>query len=229
MIKIDYKSLSLTRFNAQSKGIIVPIVDDVFGDIGTKIPERLYLEFSALVHRALNSSYMSDYKSGLVLFGFGTDDLYPDVLAHEFNSVPFGTLRSRHYGDFGFVTNGPTIVPFANRDVMDILIQGVSTHLMEFFAEAIGAAAEEIVERVLRDNMTLSSDEQKVAKRLSSKAVSKIIEKYSEQIPKYTQYKYVHKMVSAVENMPKEELATLAEALVEVTAHKSRHPMRWKR
>ena len=213
---IDFDGPDLDKFSKDATDIIEPVVDQVFSDIDLTVPRETIPEFAKLVHTALNSSYLSDYETGLVVFGFGSQELFPQLFEVRFDSTPFGVIRSRFRRKTDIIADGPGIFPLAEREVMDTVIQGISTHLQEVAVETASVIANEVAERIIEDN--LPSDEHVVAKELAKRLIAERIKDYDEALDDYIGGTYVWEMVDTIENMPKEDIAVLAEALVEITA-----------
>ena len=154
--------------------------------------------------------------SGFVVFGFGESELFPKVYSVAFDTVPLGRIRSIFQHETDVIKNGASIYPLAERDVMDTVVRGVTEHLHEMFVEATAVIAREVAERIIRDNVAPA--EQAVSIELARRVVNDVVEDYGSATQGYIEDIYVHGMVETVENMPKEDIALLAEALVEITA-----------
>lgn len=214
--RIEFDHPSLNRFRRHMSEMIGPIVDGVFEGIGVKVARSTLPRFTDLIYTALTSPYMLDFKSGVVIFGFGASELFPGLINYEFDGTPFRTLRYKFEDNIEIHRDGATILPFADRDVMDTLIAGRSFHERELFLESLSIFAEEIANKIIEDN--LQPDEQLVGKALSNGIIKRKIRDFQEITDEYLKSKYVYKMIDVIDNMPKEDIAILAEALVEITA-----------
>jgi pentatricopeptide repeat protein len=209
---------SLSQFRVEASPIINPVAKEIMSDLNYEIPSDLYESFIDLVFTALNSSYTSSYHSGIVIFGFGADELFPSMIHCGFDTAPFGSVRSILFDTEHFRESGAFIFPFADREVMDIVIQGISDSVRSFVLSSMNSIGKEIADRVLRDNMTLSEEEYRVSDAINKKSVEEIVRRFSEELDGYCRRRYVNKMIEVIEHMSKEDLAVIAEALVDVTA-----------
>ncbi len=215
---VKFDPPSLTIFRRDAKEIIIPVMDEIFEDIEYKVPKSVHPKIIELVYRALNSSFVSAFLSGVVVFGFGKKELFPSMVAHEFDGITFGRMRTVRYSSVEEVASGPTIVPFADREIMDTLIQGTSRHMERFYLQVARAASIATASRILDENLSLTADERRVGMHLITKQIDDLGTFIASACDGYVHERYVNKMIDALEDMPKEELATVAEALVEVTA-----------
>ncbi len=214
--EIDFACPDLPTFQRDARDIVESVVENIFEDEEYEVPKDLLPKFGELVHAALKSTYLSDNASGLVIFGFGKDELFPQLVQYAFDGAPFGNLRTVFIRKVNVVDNGPTIVPFAAREVMDSIIQGIVVNLKEFYVESISVIANEVARRVIEDN--LNSQDHLVATKIAERLISKLVDDFRQASDAYVRETYVHPMIDIIKNMPKDEVAVLAEALVEVTA-----------
>lgn len=213
---IEYVSPDLATFTKDAEDIIQSVVESVFEDIEYKPPSELLPKFAALVFAALNSPYMSDFMSGLVVFGYGETELFPQLYEVAFDCLPFGQLRTMFIDQTNVLHDGAAIYPLAEREVMDSVLRGVTPHLHEMFVETASVIASEVAERIINDNV--KEDERTVSIALARKVITEVIENFGEISEEYIKDTYVYGMVETIDNMPKEDIAVLAEALVEITA-----------
>lgn len=212
----EFDSPTLTTFTSEAQDIIEAVAESVFADIDYHPPAEVLPKFVELVFTALSSSYVSDYASGLVVFGFGHEELFPQLKETIYDCVPLGVLRRTFTRTTDAQTNGATIAPLADRTIMDTLIQGTDDHLHSLFVEVASKIATGVAERIVKDN--LAKSDHIVAIDIAKRQIGKIIENLRESANEYIQVMYVNGMMNTIENMPKEDVAILAEALVEVTA-----------
>jgi hypothetical protein len=184
---------------------------------------KIKRRFGQLMYRAICSSYLSDYSAGVVIFGFGMDELLPAIHAEEFDGSSFGSLRScdRQIRPIS-QENSASVVPFADRNMMDVFMDGINLRTKRFFGALMQISANQIAERVIKDNFTLTDDQYGVVKAINTKAVKEIIGNFRTAADKWIREKSAERVLEVIKTLPKEDMAALAEALVEVTALKSK-------
>jgi hypothetical protein len=188
----------------------------VLSDINYDLPENLLPKFVELIYVAFTSSYTSGYATGLVVFGFGSDELFPKLHEVLFDSAPLDLVRSVQMRSTDILRDGAHIIPLADREIMDTLIQGIDDHLEDVYIECASVIANEVAGRIIRDY--LPHDDRLVATEIAKREIEGVIERFRTSIGGYVHQTNVGGMLRTLENMPKEDVAVLAEAMVEVTA-----------
>lgn len=171
---------------------------------------------------------LSDDFSGIVIAGYGDKEFFPSLKAYSIEGMVLNKLKYK-YDDFlsakvDFETNS-SIIPFAQREMVDTFMEGVDpsyrnleeTFLDEIFAEYIDLVTE---------NMTKYNEKEKNQFKQNSQKISdKILINYREKLEKYRKEVNVDSVVSVVSMLPKDELAAMAEALVNLTSFKRKVSM----
>ena len=156
--------------------------------------------------------------SGFVVAGFGTDDAFPVLHAFSVYGIAAGTVlysvnEVNRDGDLNQHPhpNPAMVVPFAQDDVVHTFVSGVDRRLLAVF----GQYAEELFARIAIIAGT-SQALQEELKAAAKNALKDLRDKISQHI------KQCHSgpLINTVSVMPKEDLAVLAEDLVNLTAIK---------
>lgn len=159
--------------------------------------------------------------SGLVVSGYGRDEAYPalcrfdldGLVADEAKFIQRSHFRIGHDG-------GASIQPFAQREMVDTFIAGIAPDYGDALDGFLAGFFEELPQRIgegLSDPTVRSEVETTIA------AIGAAAHQhFGNQLRAYTQERFVSPIVSAVEVLPKEELAEMAEALVNLTSFKRR-------
>jgi hypothetical protein len=215
---------TLAAFRRAASSEVAFAVSERFKSIpGYKVPDRLVPKFTELVYSALTSSYRSTYSSGVAVFGFGDRELLPRLVHHEFDGSCFGSLRSIDRQTSPITQrNHAQIIPFAQRETMDLFMSGVSHKARRVISGFLHDAFGEISERIIKDNFTIEDDHYAVIRAINQKTTNEIMEKFEKKFSNWIREESVLPILKEVSNLPKEDMANLAEALVEVTAHKAK-------
>jgi len=123
------------------------------------------------------------------------------------------------YDEINFET-GASIIPFAQKEMVDTFMEGVDpsyrrleeSYLREIFVEYTNLVA---------NNMTKYNEREKTRLKKTLHDISnEIIDDYIEKLEEYRKKKYINPITSVVSMLPKDELAAMAEALVNLTSFK---------
>lgn len=157
--------------------------------------------------------------SGLVIAGFGDDEYYPTVLSY--NVFGFFRNKLRKYLEPEKCSeNGVCgVTPFAQDDEVNSFMQGVSPRLFnhlqneynKVFTEFLGKL-DSVIDTAVKDNDSIKTDIANAARPLFTNM--------KENIDAFMRVNYIDKVIDMVEFLPKQDIAYMAESLVNLTAFK---------
>jgi len=204
-------------------------IHDVIGEVFEKLPigecEHQLQQAGSLI---LCKKFARRDYSGVVIAGYGEKDVFPALLAYECECVINNKLR---YIETNRVKVGTTdatvvasVVPFAQREMVNRFMEGVDpkyTEAVEGYVSALlakgypnriaealaGKISAELQESVLKELVELGS---------------KLAQDFTQGLQGYRQVQFISPVIDSVASLPKDELAAMAESLVNLTAFKRR-------
>ncbi|HXL68667.1 MAG TPA: hypothetical protein VN930_07895 [Xanthobacteraceae bacterium] len=188
-----------------------------YGDILDELQQEMFgsLKLSRHVGPALRTTVrlmhttVPSAGSGVVIAGMGESDLFPILLHYRVGSIAVGRLRYAKVRDIRVTRDDDAmIVPFAQRETIDMIIRGIFPELEEKF-----------VEMIARRRPVQAS---KSSKRRSRARVEKAANDLHEKMEQEVQRRYAQPFMAAVAALPRHDLAAMAEALVNLTAFRAR-------
>lgn len=188
----------------QYGGVIQESVKGIFGALSKEISDNLI---------RLASYYPSKLKfrnlySGIVVAGFGEAEVWPSMWLYRVDGMILDTLKYEKHDDVAIgVNSNSAIFPFARGDVVFSFIEGVDPIYMQF-------AESYVAELLTKYHETLE---------LKKEDGDKVIEDMKSELKEYRWMKNVRPILDALEGLPKDELATLAESLVYLTSLKLKY------
>src|SRR5258706_1418176 len=165
-------------------------------------------------------------RSGVVVAGFGEEELFPQCSYYTVNVITNGRLNYSVDGHTSTsYTTSAVIAPFAQDDVARMFLQGV--------APALQSALLDDFRRILReyppfivDNIPILTVQQKTAMKAVLAQISNDKFKSAlEKLTKYKQEKHIFPVTRVVAMLPKDSLADMAESLVNLTSFKRKVSM----
>ena len=178
----------------------------------------------AMVCTSLRAATWSPASSGVVVAGFGTSQLFPALSHYLVDGVLADNVRVRQLRGFQIGWKQSAVIcPFAQRDMVTTFMDGLHPdypsalvgfvdEMMQLFANHFGIEVEE----------ALPPDEYEALMGRMATARSETVELFQEQLKDLLEKQHSHPIMSVVEMLPKEELAEMAEALVNLTSLKRR-------
>ncbi len=211
------------NFIRRHKKAIKKIADEVF--------EKLPLDAASIrkLHRIaaylFSKSVFPNDTSGVVVAGFGRGDVFPSSVTYELECKVDGFLKYSEISRKSTVItedNSASITAFAQTEMVYTFMQGTDPFLArisgEFLEEVFKLYPEVIVEELGIKN---SKEGKRLRKSLKQKS-QELYRSYNEMVERYQREKHVHPILTMVQVLPKDELAVMAETLVNLTSFKRR-------
>jgi hypothetical protein len=194
-------------------------IKDIFEElpISKKQKQRIY----DLAYYIFTKDYFSDFCSGIVISGFGEKDNFPGAMNYVANGVLLGFFKYNLIDDHKLThRNSASILAFAQKDVAQTFISGMSESYDDMFSGYLSHLLDEFPEAIV-DSLNGISATQKASILGTIKNDSeKRLENFHNELDNFKHERFIDPLVHAVDFLPKDELATLAEALVNLTSLK---------
>lgn len=165
-----------------------------------------------LSYNAVRSEVFSDGLTGLVVGGFGKDDIFPSLFAVEIDGIFFGQVKVRTHTNIDIDRAGEraAIVPFAQSEMVERFLFGIDSQLQKLLLKFISDTAAKTVaalEDAGVDTQTL---------KISSEEYAGDVERLLLRL----KHSSKEEILDMVDFMPKQELAYAAEAFISLTSVK---------
>ncbi|WP_411063271.1 hypothetical protein [Vibrio rotiferianus] len=159
--------------------------------------------------------------TGLVFAGYGEDEYFPEICECEvygaFNGVVKVIDKTAFDGDG--VSAG--VKAFAQREEVNTFMEGVSNSTKREFVSILKGVADLYSGEVyqLIDQYVPEEERHSISAIIEERCNQRFLE-YAEQLTEHTNNTHVNKVVEMIAHLPKNELAYMAESLVNLTAFK---------
>jgi hypothetical protein len=197
-IKEVFEKLPLTRTQ-------ITQITRILGSLFSKFPEDV----------------LSEDVSGVVIAGFGEKDTFPSTISFDIEGIIYNKLkyRKRMDGKVDF-NNSAGIVPFAQREMVVTFMEGVDPFYKNieesYLSEIFNNYAEIFIDKMAIPDNT----EKKKLKRNMIKIGKGMLQEHAKKLEDYRHEKYVQPIMDVVSMLPKDDLAGMAESLVNLTSFK---------
>ncbi|GAA5042692.1 hypothetical protein GCM10011506_45440 [Marivirga lumbricoides] len=162
--------------------------------------------------------------TGLIFTGYGETELFPSLIPVNVSIVIENCLRFEvDKSKVGIIdnNNNACIRPFAQTDVIDTILQGISPELNHLSSKVFGS----FLNNFLSEIKSINGMPKEVSASLNKMNVNNYIQKYQQQFSNIVNQKYVQPLMGAVSQLSKEDLSEMAESLVYLTYLKRRFTM----
>jgi len=163
------------------------------------------------------------FHTGIVIAGYGEEEIFPHMAAMRIQGRLDGYVRLEHVEENESEPYSASISPFAQREMVDMFMcgadPGITSHIITSFDEVIKKLPELISEKIglgIEHSETIASIKSDVEN--FSRSAKERIEAYQNQ-------HYIQPILHSVNALPLDELASMAESLVNLTSFKRRVTM----
>lgn len=179
---------------------------------------------SKLLTIAINASCVSrGRQSGIVIAGFGDKDLYPKCYDYDVTGVLAGTtirkdIRSQEISH----NNDAVIMPFAQSDDVKTFMEGIGPSINDFLHNSFTVMFSQALPNVVRDEvsskLSLNDTQKKELYKILKDVCKGACQSAFEELHKQKSINYIDPVLNATSFLNKEELASMAETLVNLVS-----------
>ncbi|CAM6393692.1 hypothetical protein [Citrobacter freundii] len=203
-------------------GLSVRIVADKLGRLPEiDVPPDFYMVLASIFAAMICKINDVGNITGIVFAGYGENDYYPKVLSFDIGG--FFNDKVRRYKNAGKCSSGGEsgVTPFAQSEEVGAFMQGANQGLLgqlhkeyqESIANLLGGIDSTITKVIPNDKI-----EETQAAILD--LVNSTVAECDKRIQNFMHENYVRKVVDMIKFLPKQDLAYMAESLVNLTAFK---------
>lgn len=221
----DEKTTS--EFIKDNNALLTKLKHEVFEELPISAGSSRKLRLCAgynLTRQAFDSNY-----SGIVIAGYGTEEVFPRLTSHIVDGTFARKLRIRSENTVEVGIRKPALVSsFAQSDMITTFMEGVNPeyrdlmdqYLALLFSKVPGLVADSLAKHIGGAENTISAVKKEIDRAMATAANDAI-----KKLGQYRREAHVDPITHAVGVLPKEELASMAEALVHLTSLKRRVSM----
>lgn len=159
--------------------------------------------------------------SGVVIAGFGDQDVFPSIAVYNIEGVINDRPKYR-LEDLESITaeNQAVIYPFAQKEMVQTFINGVAPEVESYLKDYIKEILRLYPEKITPVIPSIPDEQRVELSKKMKDAGDLLMKELDEQFKKFIRANYVKPTLDVVQSLPKNELAEMAEALVSLTSIK---------
>lgn len=183
-----------------------------YREFETDIKELLFLAFT-------RKGFNHPFYSGLAVFGYGEDEVYPALYEYKINNTFVDKPFVEECGS-AIVSEPPAnafIHPMAQVDVIHTYIKGISPQIEETFIDATIKTLQSTLNAI---GTIVESKDKSLAQSIRTIDLKPVIQSYTNSLMQFEQEHIVSPLIRTIASMGKEDIAELAENLIYVTSMK---------
>lgn len=165
-------------------------------------------------------------QSGIVIAGFGDDDVFPHLRSFVFQSNYRELIKYKpdKTGDIS-QNSSAAIYPFAQSDMVGEFMEGCHPAQSNFIVQYIKNILSELPKHITNKIENCSQAERNEFISQFSEFSGGLVESFIDDLKKFRRKEHINPVIDTVGSLPKDELATMAEALVNLTQFRQRMTM----
>lgn len=202
---------------SQHSKLLEAIRADIFQELplSSGASRRLRTIAGLLFERNVFSSQVS----GVVIAGFGRDEYFPSFIELTLEGVVGGELNYRDDGQTAVARDNPgSVRAFAQSDVVYAFMEGVDNQYQRLVEDAIERILEQYPKLIVDAVPGMKTETKNELKRDSGAAAKKSFDQLVKAMAEARRRYHWQPIVEVVSILPKDELAAMAESLVNLTS-----------
>ena len=172
--------------------------------------------FSKFPESVSNNSY-----SGIVIAGFGEKDYFPSFKSYIVEFVTCDKLKYRVDKHKKIADEQNSVIsPFAQREMVDMFMAGSDPSVVQVGITYLEESLKGFTDMILNDIDMHEGEDKETFKEILINNNEILVERYITNLRDYQQEKHISPVINVVSMLPKDELALMAESLVNLTSFK---------
>lgn len=189
---------------------------------GQPISKKSRVALRELCTYLFTKNMFSGLHSGLVIAGFGEQEIFPSLYSYGIEGQIGGHLKYQLADSHQVESGGPVIMSFAQQEMVGTFMDGIDPEyrkaILAYLPTILTKYAESIVEILPQLS---KSDRTRLLERLA-KVNENLLDAFSSSMTEHETRYHVGPIIFNVGHLPKDELAAMAESLVNITCFKRR-------
>lgn len=199
----------------QFEGKLNTLLEQVFGTL--PFSEGATNNVKASANEMLVRHFFGPLECGVVIGGFGTNEFMPSLINYQLEEIASDVPRAIKtltytVGD----DSNAAVFPFAQKDMVQSFMEGIHSELHAHMTESTSGLFQGAIESILG---AVSKHDKKLAEELREAAASGLDDMLTNLFQHWDRRRaeYWQPVVEIVASLPKDELAAMAEALVNLS------------
>ena len=175
-------------------------------------------EAKDLLLNLLTKGVLPTLSSGLVFTGYGENEIYPSIYSCEIGCIINGVLAVRHQQPVQINNaNNASICPFAQTDVMQTILSGISPQVQSIYADSLAKTIQSFTIQLAN---AINTKDSQLAQQIRGISVDPFIQTFINLSQQAQANHYTAPFVNSVASLEKEDLSDFAESLITLTSLK---------
>jgi hypothetical protein len=164
--------------------------------------------------------------SGVVFAGFGRNETFPALRSYIMDGMTLNRVKYSNHTETSIGMNADaSVTPFAQSDAVETFMEGVAPDYRSALLADFRKLLKDLTDLIISSVPNASKKGMARLDASLTKANHGLLQKYRNGLDKYSEEHYWKPVVQVVGMLPKDELAAMAETLINLTSFKRRMSM----
>ncbi len=202
-------------------------VRSVFKDNAIPLTAGMKSTLVQIAQTLFTKDISSQMHSGIVIAGFGDDDIFPKLVDISVDGVIMGNIRWKieRIIEPDREKSRASIIPFAQKDMMWRFVEGIDEKYSDFLDSSISKMLSKFGVGIINKYVAGTKSKKRAIITKVEEAIKAAHTEFVEDARKFRYDKFVKPLTDVLVTLPKEDLASLADSLVSLTSLKRRMSM----
>lgn len=186
---------------------------------GVHVTSIIHSKMITLCFERARRQYKSSFETGVVFAGYGEDEILPSIQQWSVDGKYGQAARAwieREHDLNSEASVASYVIPFAQSDIAYLFMEGMQLDYLEFIEKTTKGLLKEKSERLINDYVPANSRTVEVEKQNQDNKI--LVDSLMDEFKKMRKDEAIQPMLRVISSLPKEEMAAMAEALVEITS-----------
>ena len=209
--------LTGTAFEAYVKSTYQGLIENCISGTFPWIPESSRPALIDKLYSIFDKDFFRNGYVGIAIAGYGCSDIFPKVKHLHVGGVVAGKIRYKIVDEASISENNvSSILPLAQTDVMQTFLFGINDSFIQDMGNVIPQEINDCFSRM--DDQLFAESKKDMVKQNVAQMTSKVIQKLADK----ARQEYMNPILQSVATLPIEELAMLAESMINITSLRRR-------
>lgn len=211
----EFGEYTIDEFKLEYKKVIEKILPGFFTSIKIKKSQKLTQRIYKCIYHELICAFSDNEDfSGLVIAGYGYDEIFPSISEIKLGEIISNKLRYEISKTKSIDNNLTALIcPFAQRDMVDTFVKGINPYFFECLEDILLENIKHSIEEIEKEIPDIN-------KELLTQKLLKIIPKTLRELDKKSFNTHTKLIVKSISYLRKEDLIEFAESLINLTSIK---------
>lgn len=210
------------EFTRNYSKVIVGIAKNAFK---FRLPNYIANKIVNLCYEHVKRETTSEYSTGVIITGYGKQELFPSVRTIYVDGRSMGLTRAwigAPRMDLNVSrSQNAAIIPFAQIDMAKLFMEGISDRYVSFMSSTLRSTLMAKVDEMIKLHVQ-DKDVANVERILQEKQIDAMMKVFEDNFSAYRGRYFTKPILDTIRALPKEEMAYMARSMVEITALRRR-------